>query len=1078
MLDVNPWPGANEITLGCLAVSRSFREFGPAKVAELIDGTATIEWFDSIANPVAKSEDVPIADLTVWRPPQETRIWFRKDVWRVGRVVDSEFDRFCVRPPGIAADEWIGQEEMYVRWDLPLDDPVPVMQALGMESPYHFSARRRFVAAMLQQHAACRGMRAVPSAAIKIVDHQVDAVSRVMVDPVQRYLLADEVGLGKTIETGLLIRQRLLSNPDAVIRVVAPRQIRHQWTGELIDKFFTDDFILATCDVVASDSSEAWEFDPQMPLDLLVIDEAHHVAAWESAVPKTRRHYERAANAAHHATSLLLLSATPVAHHERTFLAMLHLLDPENYRLNDLTTFRRRVEDRHELSRAMVLFRAGQQLRRMRRNADRLRMLLAGDELALGMLDAVVNSDDDEPQEIVDRKVYALRSAITERHRIYHRMVRHRRDDATDFQVRGRCLAERLSTTGEVVHLLDDWWQRWMNALVEDGTISVARPGHGLLQILLDRAFAFPGMLAAVAAARAGLRGASAELTGPEGDELGSLPVGRAESEVLDSARNLPVEKAEQSAVEAVAERAFAYPRRTKVVVFATYTKTAKMLADALTSRMADGQVSRHLWGMSDEDWRSEIRRFREDNSCNILACDSSAEEGLNLQFADVVLHAELPLSPNRLEQRIGRLDRFSNRAAPIQNVVLSLHTSDSAATGWLDCLESGFRVFERSIATYQFVVDRIMPDILTHLLAADTDRLAELTSTLGDQLETERQELAEQDQLDSISAVDVRDSIAGSVRDLDEEWEEFERAVDGLVWRDKGNLRFFRRPYYRDEQLCTFWSGDELRDRPPLVAADDVTRYFLGATSERDRELPGSFNRATALAHPPSRVWRAGDRFLDALLRYARDRDDRGRTWALWRHAADLGPDFFTAALRFDFVIEPAIRAGTDDATRAFALRATEVLPAWFEVAWISRDLEELQDPELIARLKGGFSRPFGDRRLGRDNWQSVRKALAGTDWEPWCRAAADLAAARVRGRESVTRLTAHACRKAELICQSRLGALRGRTELIKDVDGEIAWEERCLSEVPAAIADPHLVLDSVGLVILAGTPLSGSDR
>lgn len=424
--------GKRELTIGALVVSRGFRDLGVAKIADMGQGRVMIEWFDSIANPIAHSAEVEPEDLTFWRPIDQTRVWFRQDQWRVGRIMEHEFDRVRVRQPG-GVDVWIGREQIFVRWNRPLEDPVPVMQACGMESPYHFTVRSRFVAAMLEQHAACRGISALPSAAIKIVDHQVDAVARVLSDPVQRYLLADEVGLGKTIEAGLLIRQRLLNNPEAVIRIVVPSQIEDQWATELEEKFFIDDFPLAIVEINASEDPEAWRLDRDAPPDLLVIDEAHHVAAWESGPSALRRRYKNASTLAHQASSLLVLSATPVAHHERTFLAMLHLLDPENYRLRGLDDFRRRVNARHELSRAMVLFRPGQQLRRMRRNADNLRGLLGSDELALRLLDEIVKSDDDEIQDVINRRITALRSALAERHRIYHRMIRHRRDEVADF---------------------------------------------------------------------------------------------------------------------------------------------------------------------------------------------------------------------------------------------------------------------------------------------------------------------------------------------------------------------------------------------------------------------------------------------------------------------------------------------------------------------------------------------------------------------------------------------------------------------------------------------------------------------
>jgi ATP-dependent helicase HepA len=82
------------------------------------------------------------------------------------------------------------------------------------ETPMFAEARSGFVRAIIGQRAACQGMSALYSSVIELDSHQVEVVRRVLQDPAQRYLLADEVGLGKTIEAGILIRQYVHDDPD------------------------------------------------------------------------------------------------------------------------------------------------------------------------------------------------------------------------------------------------------------------------------------------------------------------------------------------------------------------------------------------------------------------------------------------------------------------------------------------------------------------------------------------------------------------------------------------------------------------------------------------------------------------------------------------------------------------------------------------------------------------------------------------------------------------------------------------------------------------------------------------------
>ena len=138
------------------------------------------------------------------------------------------------------------------------------------------------------------------------------AALTVLSDPVQRYLLADEVGLGKTIEAGFVIRQTLLDHPDARIVVLAPDALRPQWAQELREKFFIDDFPDAQVKCVGHEEPERWA--DYHGCELVVVDEAHRVAETDDPDKPT---YRSLCTLAHSVPRLLLLSATPVMSQKR-----------------------------------------------------------------------------------------------------------------------------------------------------------------------------------------------------------------------------------------------------------------------------------------------------------------------------------------------------------------------------------------------------------------------------------------------------------------------------------------------------------------------------------------------------------------------------------------------------------------------------------------------------------------------------------------------------------------------------------------------------------------------------------------
>ena len=176
----------------------------------------------------------------------------------------------------------------------------------------------------MKQRAAFGGLTALASSAVELLEHQVAIVRRILADPIERYLLADEVGLGKTIEAGILIRQHVIDLPDtARVLVIVPEHLVSQWEDELESKMFlgSEDGV----DVVPETALLESRLNSANPT-LLVVDEAHRPALRAfSSDPGERRAYNQLRLLATRAPRLLLLSGTPVLHQEDGFLAMLHL---------------------------------------------------------------------------------------------------------------------------------------------------------------------------------------------------------------------------------------------------------------------------------------------------------------------------------------------------------------------------------------------------------------------------------------------------------------------------------------------------------------------------------------------------------------------------------------------------------------------------------------------------------------------------------------------------------------------------------------------------------------------------------
>ncbi|MFL9890887.1 DEAD/DEAH box helicase family protein [Paraburkholderia sp. RL17-381-BIF-C] len=144
-----------------------------------------------------------------------------------------------------------------------------------METQFFHERRVALGNELIEQRAACRGLIGILSSRVELVPHQVDVARRVLEDPLQRYLLADEVGMGKTIEAGFIVRQYLLTESDGRVMVVVPPALLEQWRRELHDKFCIDQFA-NRLELRASDDPD---LGATVAPGLLIVDEAHHLVS-------------------------------------------------------------------------------------------------------------------------------------------------------------------------------------------------------------------------------------------------------------------------------------------------------------------------------------------------------------------------------------------------------------------------------------------------------------------------------------------------------------------------------------------------------------------------------------------------------------------------------------------------------------------------------------------------------------------------------------------------------------------------------------------------------------------------------
>ena len=298
----------------------TFDQYGIGQISSIERDQCNVKFFKSINDEVEGVYSTTKLESAYLSP--QTRAYHRDEdgIWSVGRIIDFVWDKgrmsYDVRFPN-GRELRIGEDDIRVRCLQPVDDPAAILAAGGMESQFLHDRRRAAIECLTTGRSASFGLTALLSASVELAPHQVDVVRRILSDPVQRYLLADEVGLGKTIEACAIISQALRDNPEECAVVVVPSTLIGQWKRELSWRFFLEPS-LDRLTVISYE--EVNSIDP-LEVDFLIVDEAQNLIPDN---PEASESFSALKDIAHRAHRLLLISATPVLGNEKTLLALLH----------------------------------------------------------------------------------------------------------------------------------------------------------------------------------------------------------------------------------------------------------------------------------------------------------------------------------------------------------------------------------------------------------------------------------------------------------------------------------------------------------------------------------------------------------------------------------------------------------------------------------------------------------------------------------------------------------------------------------------------------------------------------------
>ncbi|MGQ9426326.1 RNA polymerase-associated protein RapA [Gilvimarinus sp. F26214L] len=458
-----------------------------------------------------------------------------------------------------------------------------------------------------QNHSAVRGLL---GARVQLLPHQLHIANEVARRHAPRVLLADEVGLGKTIEAGLIIHQQLFTGKAQRVLIAPPESLVHQWLVEMLRRFNLQFTVLdeERCQALEASADNPFE-STQLVLcsidfltgseqrleqarsagwDLLVVDEAHHLEWTFDAESLAGQRYRSVEALARHTRGLLLLTATPEQLGVESHFARLRLLDPDRY--FDLDKYREEeqgYQPANDLVQALLADDAAQRLSQDPAIGKRLSTYLPADKTD-HLLRAAKAGDQ-----------AALEAAIAE---------------ATQ-------------------HLLDH---------------------HGTGRVLFRNT-------------RAAVRGFPARhlqahpLPAPE--NFGELIRDRSLDEQLKVENCLGSNWLNEDPRVAWLVDWLKQNRREKVLLICNQQDTTIALEEFLRLRKGVPSTAFHEEMTLLERDRAAAYFADDIDGAQLMVCSEIGSEGRNFQFARNLVLFDLPLNPDLLEQRIGRLARIGQQS-------------------------------------------------------------------------------------------------------------------------------------------------------------------------------------------------------------------------------------------------------------------------------------------------------------------------------------------------------------------------------------------------------------------------------
>lgn len=624
----------------------------------------------------------------------------------------------------------VSEEEIVAAFNNGHVDPAVQLSRYEFQNPCWYLGHAVVSKSMNVLNNSINGFKELAGSKIYLLPHQINTIMRCLQEKPCRFMLADEVGMGKTVEAISVLKIYMQNKAGVKTLLVVPETLKAQWERELLLKFNLSTGTGKNCSSITIKTVQELDLmDVNRNWDFVIVDEVHRYLPDKFA-------YEQLHQLSLKAQNVLLLSATPVQQRKEEYLSLLRLLQPKKYDSYTNNQFDLLIDKQSKIIQKTALILDD--------------MIDYQDEIATAQNDQIDPHESEDCRDLFDEitedlqeicdilndnklsdllktidfasddlgvyKIKVVVSYICTSYQIESNIIRNRRKILEIAEDGEHLMPSREQKT--VPYSLDRdkntyetlCYQEISDWLEENGKNADA---ENIVRPVLSSFFSSPWAFSA---------------TILKLEKKISFPVELKEdikgwvkfedniiNDITDILDDPDLYEAEYSTrLVTILNLLYDELYDQKIVLFTNYAETFSVYRTVLQKVFHSEEIAFFGAGMSTIEIELNSYRFQNDKDCRIMLCDYTGGEGRNFQCADYIVHIDLPWDASAIEQRIGRLDRLERD--PSRPVVYSVlvYAQDTFEEALYRFWNEGLKIFTQSLSGMEIIMRDVDREIVS----------------------------------------------------------------------------------------------------------------------------------------------------------------------------------------------------------------------------------------------------------------------------------------------------------------------------------------------------------------------------